>query len=417
MQTDGPHPKAPSPRPQLRQPFGGIRSFLSFSSAETVTPESGAGGWPSRASADGGGVDGLAVGGLLSRAISPGSQPSLADLGESLNSCGIKHLTAAQRLDELSTSAGTTNASARRGCSKRCAGRHGAVLGRRLRKGGLRSTLRLHAGDFRRRKYAAPKGHPRPESSSGFVPSRRDSASKESGSFDMPLSAGGISASSSRGTCGSDAPGGTHTKVRCSNLPCSKQEFQGSDSPDCEVLVEGPLQQRVLFFLWRWRWCVLTCQELRIYVDEEASLLTPERPIERHPASKISAAPDLHFPSVLVCTDQGSGEPFTYLRTGPGLRWEEVAAASLWLRAFASSSRRERGSRPAPRGASTVSALASDYAEGSPSGASAQGVRGRGQGQPEEPAEEPQANAPGATLGSGSAVVRQQADPPADCQG
>jgi len=392
MQTDGPHPKAPSPRPQLQQQFGGIRSFLSFSSAETVTPESGAGGWPSRASADGGGVDGLAVGGLLSRAISPGSQPSLADLGESLNSCGIKHLTAAQRLDELSTSAGTTNASAR-------------------------STLRLHAGDFRRRKYAAPKGHPRPESSSGFVPSRRDSASKESGSFDMPLSAGGISASSSRGTCGSDAPGGTHTKVRCSNLPCSKQEFQGSDSPDCEVLVEGPLQQRVLFFLWRWRWCVLTCQELRIYVDEEASLLTPERPIERHPASKISAAPDLHFPSVLVCTDQGSGEPFTYLRTGPGLRWEEVAAASLWLRAFASSSRRERGSRPAPRGASTVSAPAGDNAEGAPSGASAQGVRGRGQGQPEVPAEEPQARSPGATPGSGSAAVRQQADPPADCQG
>lgn len=242
-------------------------------------------------------------GGPLSRGISPESHPSLVDLVGRLNNSG-KHYLAADHADEISTRAGTANTSAR-------------------------PTRGARAGELRRRKYAAPQGHKFLDGSGigvdigalASTPSHRQPQQELTPASWETRRVAGEPSSTSAATLRSSFTGG----VGC------------HEPKDCEVLVEGPLQQRALLFFWRWRWCVLTCEELRIYVDEESSLLMPERPVERHPASKLSAAPDLHFPTVLVCTSpNGTGEPLMYLRTGPGLRWEELAAASLWLRAFAS---------------------------------------------------------------------------------
>mmetsp|Transcript_82813 Transcript_82813/g.208553 ORF Transcript_82813/g.208553 Transcript_82813/m.208553 type:complete len:398 (+) Transcript_82813:88-1281(+) len=304
MQYDVVQPQAASPKaPGV---LGNARSYLSFSSAETVTPESGAGGWPSRASGDGSGVDnnvGFAGGGsFLSRGISPESHPSLVDLAEKLNSSS-KHYLSSGHTDVISTRAGTANTSAR-------------------------PTRGARAGELRRRKYAAPQGH-QLHSGSG-----------------VGVLVGALVSMSHRLPQHALTPASSENQILageplCKTTPRHCSSFAGGmgccEPKDCEVLVEGPMQQRALLFFWRWRWCVLTHEDLRIYMDEQSSLLMPERPLERHPASKLGAAPDLHFPTVLVCTSlHGTGEPLMYLRTGPGLRWEELAAASLWLRAFAS---------------------------------------------------------------------------------
>jgi len=304
MQYDVAPPSAASPKaPGV---FSNARSYLSFSSAETVTPESGAGGWPSRASGDGSAMDGsvgFASGGsFLSRGISPDSHPSLVDL-ERVNTSG-KHYLAADHSDEVSTRAGTASTSAR-------------------------PTRGARAGELRRRKYAAPQGHRFNDDNATGI---HIGALAATPSHRMHQPALTPSSGDALGVAGEPS---WRSTARASSS--SAGVVSGHEPKDCEVLLEGPLQQRALLFFWRWRWCVLSHEELRIYVDEEASLLMPERPVERHPARKLSAAPDLHFPTVLVCANMdGTGEPLMYLRTGPGVRWEELAAASLWLRAFAS---------------------------------------------------------------------------------
>jgi hypothetical protein len=40
---------------------------------------------------------------------------------------------------------------------------------------------------------------------------------------------------------------------------------------------------------------------------------------------------DLYTPSVVNCTDVETGETLNSFRAGPGSRWEEVAATSLWV--------------------------------------------------------------------------------------
>lgn len=66
-----------------------------------------------------------------------------------------------------------------------------------------------------------------------------------------------------------------------------------------EVLCEGPLEQRSFVIFWSPRWCVMNKREFLIYTDEEASLLAPEKPLERYNVLKMSMAPELHAQSVL----------------------------------------------------------------------------------------------------------------------
>ncbi|CAE8628263.1 unnamed protein product [Polarella glacialis] len=136
---------------------------------------------------------------------------------------------------------------------------------------------------------------------------------------------GGSSSSTAAGIAGKTGIAGLDRRS------VSNSDLEG----ELEVLVEGPLQQRHLAFFWRWRWCVLDRHQLKLYRDEEASLLMPEKPLEVHSAASLSVGSDLHLPSSLICTSP-TGEPLMFLRTGRGERWEEIAAASLWLRAFAS---------------------------------------------------------------------------------
>jgi hypothetical protein len=105
-------------------------------------------------------------------------------------------------------------------------------------------------------------------------------------------------------------------------------------SSEGEVLIEGPLQERSLFFFWPERWCVLDEHELRIYRDEEECIMAPDSPIHRHRVDKIDLVLDFYQPSVINCVNVDTHELLTCLRTGPGSRWEEVAATSLWLAIF-----------------------------------------------------------------------------------
>jgi len=106
-----------------------------------------------------------------------------------------------------------------------------------------------------------------------------------------------------------------------------------------EILVQGPLQEHRLLFFWQWRWCVLSKEELRIYGSEDAFATTPERPLQRLDVRQFHVALDLDSPSVLVCLTASTGALTMLLRSGPGVLWEEVAAAKLWLRMFGSACR------------------------------------------------------------------------------
>lgn len=114
-----------------------------------------------------------------------------------------------------------------------------------------------------------------------------------------------------------------------SSLPVSKRRH------DCQVLIEGPLQQRAFFFLWKERWCVLDRAELRVYKDEEASLSEPTNPLEQHDVEsfKFVSVPD--DPTLIECLSADSDETISVFRTGPSSQWEDVAAATLWLKVAA----------------------------------------------------------------------------------
>jgi len=245
----------------------GSQSCLSFSSAETVTPdlqESGVGGRPaSRVS--------------WAETVSPVSRPSTSRTDQGERIAGLGRVDASH-----------------------------AQPARRAR------PARITPGELRRRKYAQALGSsgPRP-----LVP-RLSPASPDSRHHAFQQESQAQQASSPRST---------------------PRLQPGAD--ESEVLVEGPLQERRLLFLWSWRYCVLDRQELRVYANEEASLMVPNKPLERYRAATLRVKPDLHFPSVLICRFTPTGETVTQLRTGPGLRWEELAASTLWLGAFASAAR------------------------------------------------------------------------------
>lgn len=269
-------PTAPSPK------ASGLGSYLSFSRAETHTPESSAGGRPSRAS-------------CVDSTFSPASRQAVDFPGDRLQSLYRERGEASGQQSSRDTQSENGTDDARR-----------ALLS------GARSSSdrgsRRYPGELRRRKYTTR--HSNLLNKNQQIPEGRPA----------------------------DAPVGRPPAVAASSEP-----------DDSEVLVEGPLQERHLLLFWRWRWCVLDRQELRVYWDEEASLLTPERPVARHKVLSLTVAPDLHFPSVLICANTDTSEQVMFLRAGPGTRWEEVAATTLWLRAFAAASRsavaRQRGSR------------------------------------------------------------------------
>lgn len=247
----------------------GSQSCLSFSSAETVTPdlqESGVGGRPaSRVS--------------WAETVSPVSRPSTSRTDQGERIAGLGRVDASHR----------------------------------------RARPPPRPGEFRRRKYAQTlPGGPQP-----LVP-RLWPASPDSRQRAFQQESQAQQSSSPR-------------------LTPRLQPPEGAD--ESEVLVEGPLQERRLLFLWSWRYCVLDRQELRVYANEEASLMVPDKPLERYSAATLRVKPDLHFPSVLICRCAPTGETVTQLRTGPGLRWEELAASTLWLGAFASAAPR-RPSQP-----------------------------------------------------------------------
>lgn len=124
--------------------------------------------------------------------------------------------------------------------------------------------------------------------------------------------------------------GGVPAKA-VSARPCG-----GNKARPGTVLIEGPLQQQSFLSLWWWRWCVLDEQELRMYDSQQASVLEPHRPLQRHRMVSLEVAFDLCSPQVLVLQlgAERAGQ-VAVLRTGRGARWEEIAAARLWCQAFA----------------------------------------------------------------------------------
>jgi len=282
---------------------------LSLSSAETLTPESGAGGRPSRASVSA--VDTVTS---ESRPIGTASPASRAGLDVTDRPPVVGKVSLANSSSAATLVDGSARQSGMRRCDPAC---------------------RRHSGELRRRKYAALTT-PEPMS---LQLSRQQTNNSAPGIQEVQTT---------RSKYGGSPP--QEHQARSVSTACSGG---GAESDDCEVLIEGPLQQRHLLVFWRWRWCVLDRRELRVYWNEEASLLMPEKPLERRSVASLTVGPDLNFPSVLICADSRTREPLSFLRAGPGLRWEEVAASTLWLGAFAAVSRsasRQRANRLA-RGA------------------------------------------------------------------
>mmetsp|Transcript_71256 Transcript_71256/g.159532 ORF Transcript_71256/g.159532 Transcript_71256/m.159532 type:complete len:344 (+) Transcript_71256:43-1074(+) len=303
-------PRAASPKAPSRGTAG---SYLSLSSAETLTPESGAGGRPSRASA----VDTVTP---ESRRVGTGSPESRAGAD-----VGIDRLQVLGKVSLENSTSGATLADIVDGSA-----RHIGV--------GRGPAGRRRSGELRRRKYSALST---PDSISLQLSRQHTAGSQEAPS--LKVKAGFLSPEAQQGRATATATG-----TPASSVAATGGASSAGESDDCEVLIEGPLQQRHLLVFWRWRWCVLDRRELRIYRNEEASLLMPEKPLERRIVASMTVGPDLNFPSVLICADSRTGEPMSFLRAGPGLRWEEVAASTLWLGAFTAVSRsvaRQRGSR------------------------------------------------------------------------
>mmetsp|Transcript_92985 Transcript_92985/g.240245 ORF Transcript_92985/g.240245 Transcript_92985/m.240245 type:complete len:339 (-) Transcript_92985:325-1341(-) len=307
-------PKAASPKAPSLSNAG---SYLSFSSAETLTPESSAGGRPSRASAVG--------------TISPESRPSFAPGKASVQN------SSTATLDDIARQASEDGLSARRYP--------------------MRSQLRISTGELRRRKYTSPADRPRspkaraqgwplPGASAGADYAREVEASLARSRPQASEAACTPGAAQPARLCSKGSGGQPVAGMVRGESSAAPSITDGGSTPagpeqdETEVLIEGPLQQRALLVFWRWRWCVLDRHELRVYPNEEASLLMPEKPLERHSVGALNVAPDLHLPSVLVVAGAAGGDPLLFLRTGPGLRWEELASSTLWLRAFASASKR-----------------------------------------------------------------------------
>lgn len=307
MFVTGPSSRAKAASPKA-PPSLGNTGGVSLSTGETLTPESCLGGRPSRASV----VD-TAVSPELDT-VSPNSRlvgPTSPQAGGSptFNSVNLENSASTVTLAAMADS-GAKNSHAPSNVS------YGPSRGTR------------HSGELRRRKYAAQ----------GSAAITRQNTSSAIVTGTVVNSQEGQPPRARTPVQEVQAHSGHATVTAGSCCP---------ETDEGEVLIEGPLQQRHLLLFWRWRWCVLDRRELRVYANEQASLLMPEKPLERRSVAAFTVGPDMNFPSVLVCTDTRTGEPLSFLRAGPGLRWEEVASSTLWLGAFAAAGRaasRQRGS-------------------------------------------------------------------------
>lgn len=248
----------------------------SISSVETLTPESGAGGRPSRASAA---LTGLSPSSRLSRA-----DPADRFLARALSRDDAHSFSSSQVAD------------------------YGVdfVKGNFARPPTFRKVpgARQRPTEHRRRKYRVPCHCTSSGTSSATHQVSGDEGSEPRARAPIPYN----------------------------------PALWGTDLDETEVLCEGPLEQRCWMVFWISRWCIIDRREFRIYADEEASLRAPELPLERYNVLNVSMAPDLHSQSLLVVVGF-AGEPLVFLRTGTGLRREELVASSLWLAAFAASAR------------------------------------------------------------------------------
>jgi len=215
---------------------------------------------------------------------------------------------------------------------------------------------RAYAGELRRRRYAL-------SGDAGYVLPSRDA--------DCFGRRGAPSGAPTAGPCrpltplqercpSPGAPGAPRAaeQPELRELRAGGAMFEGADlagrgaraASTAEALVEGPMQQRFMWFLWRWRWCLLTRQELRIYADRRASIIHPDRPLERYSAGALDVTQDLHCHSTLVCMDAVSGEPLLLLRPGPHAHLEELVASRLWQHAFSAARMRYRSGQRGPQG-------------------------------------------------------------------
>lgn len=114
---------------------------------------------------------------------------------------------------------------------------------------------------------------------------------------------------------------------------CVRSDLE-SPRPRSEVIMEGPLQVRRLGVLWPWRWCVLYKDELRIYEDDaiDGAPLQALRLGEVMVAAKRES--DGTDTQVFELSDPTDGRSLVTLCAGSGDRWEEFAAARLWLLAL-----------------------------------------------------------------------------------
>lgn len=282
-------PAYPPSRALMRPALGGHSSFVSseasprelfktgslssgsLHSAETLTPESSNGGRPSFASF---------------------SCPSAASV------CGGRLAGGWQRSP---CSAGTTPGESLDSGEHRFPLQAASYSGIAWKGHSGRTSSRYISGDCRRRRYRTP-------SSSALEVRHHRDAAEQARTFRTSLST-----------------------VASSFADDGEDKYE--DNVD-EVVIEGPLERRVFGFLWRPRWCVLTRSELRLYANEDASLWRAGAPLEQHKVASLELAADASAPSAFQCLCVPSRELAAVLRTGPGTRWEELTARSLWLRTF-----------------------------------------------------------------------------------
>lgn len=177
----------------------------------------------------------------------------------------------------------------------------------------------LRAGWLRRRKYR-PAG----------APAASDLA---------PYSPGSVEAAEAPRPSDTAAPWG-RAAAPCRGARGPPDDAARSSMPGwSRVLIEGPLQQRNLLGLWRWRWCVLVrvfdTWELQVYGSQVEALGAPDQPLSRQKVAGLAVDLSPHLPSVLSLLDGKSGEVKLVVRAGCGKRWEELAASSLWRKALA----------------------------------------------------------------------------------
>jgi len=122
-------------------------------------------------------------------------------------------------------------------------------------------------------------------------------------------------------------------RAAASTSPGAAQEID-EDS----IVIEGPMEEHKFLWLWRPRWCVLDGEELRIYRSREDSRRHPRRPKRVIRVSRLDIMSLYARPAELLCFDWDVSRvcPVATLRTGQGHRWEEVAAARLWIAKVAS---------------------------------------------------------------------------------